>query len=112
MRPVDPDTGAADALVFAMYHPAAALRTPVIERESFDDIAQVPNALTAARERRAARARSVLVAPAATANPEAARAAPAPAPAHAAPSAPEAEPTPVAASTPAPDAATDQLTLF
>ena len=27
-QPVDPETGAANALVFAMYHPAAALRTP------------------------------------------------------------------------------------
>ncbi|HEX6868018.1 MAG TPA: uracil-DNA glycosylase, partial [Candidatus Limnocylindrales bacterium] len=32
--PVDPSTGASDATVFAMYHPAAALRTPSIERES------------------------------------------------------------------------------
>ena len=29
VRPVDPATGAASAVVFAMYHPAAALRTPV-----------------------------------------------------------------------------------
>ena len=36
--PADPETGARDALVFAMYHPAAALRTPALERESFDDI--------------------------------------------------------------------------
>jgi hypothetical protein len=43
-----------DALVFAMYHPAAALRTPAIERESYDDIAQVPTALIASRERRGA----------------------------------------------------------
>ena len=28
VRPVDPATGARDALVLAMYHPAAALRTP------------------------------------------------------------------------------------
>ena len=34
VRPVDPATGARAALVFAMYHPAAALRTPAIERES------------------------------------------------------------------------------
>ena len=32
VRPVDPATGAPDALVFAMYHPAAALRT----REKLD----------------------------------------------------------------------------
>ncbi len=51
--PADPETGARDALVFAMYHPAAALRTPALERESFDDIARVPTVLLRARERRA-----------------------------------------------------------
>lgn len=52
-RPADPATGAADALVFAMYHPAAALRTPAIERESFEDVARLPGVLLRARERRA-----------------------------------------------------------
>jgi uracil-DNA glycosylase family 4 len=52
VRPVDPATGAASALVFAMYHPAAALRTPAIERESYADIAAVPSALIDARRRR------------------------------------------------------------
>src|SRR5439155_19409671 len=52
VRPVDPATGAASALVFAMYHPAAALRTPAIERESYTDIAAVPSALIDARRRR------------------------------------------------------------
>ena len=51
--PADPETGARNALVFAMYHPAAALRTAAIERESFDDIARVPDVLVHARERRA-----------------------------------------------------------
>jgi uracil-DNA glycosylase family 4 len=51
---VDPVTGAPDATVFAMYHPAAALRTPAIERESFDDIGLVPRAVLDARARRAA----------------------------------------------------------
>ena len=54
VRPVDPATGAASALVFAMYHPAAALRTPAIERESYADIAAVPSALIDARRRREA----------------------------------------------------------
>jgi len=54
VRPVDPATGAASALVFAMYHPAAALRTPAIERESYADIAAVPTALIDARRRREA----------------------------------------------------------
>jgi DNA polymerase len=50
--PADPETGARDALVFAMYHPAAALRTASIERESFEDIARVPAVLLRARARR------------------------------------------------------------
>ena len=50
--PADPATGARDALVFAMYHPAAALRTAAIERESFEDVARVPGVLLRARERR------------------------------------------------------------
>jgi uracil-DNA glycosylase family 4 len=53
VRPVDPATGARSALVFAMYHPAAALRTPSIERESYVDVAAVPAALIEARRRRA-----------------------------------------------------------
>jgi len=54
VRPVDPETGAQDARVFAMYHPAAALRTPSIEVESYADIAAVPAALVDARRRREA----------------------------------------------------------
>ena len=52
VRPVDPATGAASAVVFAMYHPAAALRTPSIERDSYADIAAVPTTLLASRRRR------------------------------------------------------------
>jgi len=59
VRPVDPATGARSALVFAMYHPAAALRTPAIERESFDDIRGVPAALVDARRRREAASKEV-----------------------------------------------------
>ncbi|MEX1170262.1 MAG: uracil-DNA glycosylase, partial [Chloroflexota bacterium] len=54
VRPADPETGARDALVFAMYHPAAALRTPAIEVETYADIAGVPLALLDARRRREA----------------------------------------------------------
>ena len=54
VRPVDPETGAQDALVFAMYHPAAALRTQAIEVQSYADIAGVPIALLDARRRREA----------------------------------------------------------
>jgi uracil-DNA glycosylase len=67
MRPADPATGARDALVFAMYHPAAALRTPAIERESYNDVAQVPTALVASRERRATRERRAVAVPVAAA---------------------------------------------
>lgn len=62
VRPADPETGAREALVYAMYHPAAALRTPAIERESYADMAGVPAALIDARRRRAAAA-SAAVAP-------------------------------------------------
>ena len=54
LRPADDETGARDALVFAMYHPAAALRTPAIETESYADMAAVPMALVDARRRREA----------------------------------------------------------
>lgn len=53
VRPADPATGARDALVVALYHPAAALRTPAIEEASFADVALVPRALDEARARRA-----------------------------------------------------------
>lgn len=52
MRPVDSASGASDALAFAMYHPAAALRATEIERTSFQDMAAVPSALLKARESR------------------------------------------------------------
>jgi uracil-DNA glycosylase len=53
VRPVDPATGAANALAFALYHPAAALRATEIERASFEDVARIPSALLEARARRA-----------------------------------------------------------
>jgi uracil-DNA glycosylase family 4 len=52
-RPVDPALGPRDALAFAMYHPAAALRTPAIERDSYQDVALVPEVLIQSRGRRA-----------------------------------------------------------
>ena len=45
-----------NALAFAMYHPAAALRSTSVERDSYADIASVPIALLDARARRAASA--------------------------------------------------------
>jgi DNA polymerase len=56
VRQIDPATGASDALAFAMYHPAAALRSTSVERDSYADIASVPIALLDARARRAASA--------------------------------------------------------
>jgi uracil-DNA glycosylase len=99
VRPVDPATGANAALVFAMYHPAAALRTPAIERESYADIAAVPAALVDSRRRR-----ETSISPTA----------PAPAPPAAAEPAPAAAPDAELASSPTlpTDDATPQLTLF
>ena len=57
-RPADPATGAQGAMVFALYHPAAALRTPAVEQASYADIALVPTALDQARARRSTSAPS------------------------------------------------------
>jgi DNA polymerase len=91
LRPADPASGAPRALVFAMYHPAAALRTPAIEEASYADIALVPRALDEARTRREAGAPPELATP------------------PAAPGTPSA--APAVPFEPAPPAA-DQLTLF
>jgi uracil-DNA glycosylase len=55
VRPVDPATGAADATVYALYHPAAALRSPAVAQTSVADVAGVPAALQNSRARRASR---------------------------------------------------------
>ena len=49
------NSGAGDALVYFMYHPAAALRDSGVKEQSYRDMAGVPAALTEARARRAAR---------------------------------------------------------
>jgi uracil-DNA glycosylase family 4 len=115
VRPADPATGARGALVLAMYHPAAALRTPAIEQASYADMALVPAALDDARAHRAASERPE---PAAPERPEpeasAAPSAPPPAPeaARATPPA-SVEPTPLPLDRPEPEPpAVDQLTLF
>jgi uracil-DNA glycosylase len=77
-RPVDPGEGAGDALVFAMYHPAAALRTPAIERASREDMAAVPAVLLDAQARREAARRLRPPAPSPTV-PQSTTAAPGPA---------------------------------
>ncbi len=87
--PVDPASGARDATVFAMYHPAAALRGAEVERQSYADIALVPQVLLDLRARR--------ISPAATT----------PAPALAAPSAAGPASIPAALPEPAPD-----ITIF
>ena len=52
LHPADPATGAPAAMVYAMYHPAAALRSSDVERQSYEDAAGIPAALLEARRRR------------------------------------------------------------
>ena len=54
--PVSPDSGARDAVALALFHPAAALRSTDVERQSYEDIAALPRVLTAARGRRSSAA--------------------------------------------------------
>lgn len=89
--PVDPASGAPDATAFAMYHPAAALRSSAVADESLADMDAVPRALLDARARRAERAAAQSIAPAA---------------------APSAQPAPpLAALAPGPEPAAD-ITIF
>jgi DNA polymerase len=53
IRPVDPETGAPDALAFAMYHPAAAFRQQALRDTMKLDMCGIPDALLKAREKRA-----------------------------------------------------------
>ena len=71
VRRADPATGAADASVYALYHPAAALRSPAVAQTSVADIAGVPAALEASRSGRASRRASAgeVPAPAAATQP-------------------------------------------
>ena len=52
VRPADPSAGVGPIPVFAMYHPAAALRSPDVERQTFEDAARIPGALLEARSNR------------------------------------------------------------
>ena len=52
--PAPAATGARDALAYALFHPAAALRSTDVERQSYDDMAGLPPVLVRARARRAA----------------------------------------------------------
>jgi uracil-DNA glycosylase family 4 len=108
-HPVDPATGAPAALAFAMYHPAAALRSSGVEQTSFEDVARVPSVLLRARELRggspAPTATGGAPAVATAAPPDVVAIAPAPA------AAPDPGPAAAIAAEPVPDDAS-QLTLF
>jgi DNA polymerase len=45
--------GTRDALAYALFHPAAALRSTDVERQSYADMARLPTVLTVARAQRA-----------------------------------------------------------
>jgi uracil-DNA glycosylase len=72
---VDPATGARDATVLAMFHPAAALRTADIERQSYEDVGGAPRALVESRARRAATSADAMATPRPTESPTVADAA-------------------------------------
>lgn len=54
VRPADPSSGVPGALVLAMYHPAAGLRSQVMEEACRADARRIPAALEEARARRQA----------------------------------------------------------
>jgi len=58
VRPTDPDTGAPDAVTYAMYHPAAALRQGSLKQTMLEDMCNLPDALIASRARRTAHAQA------------------------------------------------------
>ncbi len=88
-RAADPAAGAPEALTYAMYHPAAALRQASLEDTLFRDMEGVPLALLEARRLRAERTESGSPSEPVASSVEAA-------PAHAAVPAPVAAPAPVA----------------
>jgi hypothetical protein len=99
-QPADPATGARNAAVFAMYHPAFALYDGSNRQTLFTDIQELPAAVLAARGRRGeADAALVSQAPEAPATPVSAPA-------------PAAVPTSSPAIHSAPPSDADQLTLF
>jgi uracil-DNA glycosylase len=53
LRPVDPETGASNAITYAMYHPAAALRQGSLKQTMLEDMCGLPDALIESRKRRA-----------------------------------------------------------
>ncbi len=57
-RPADPESGAPEALTFAMYHPAAALHQGSLNETLFRDMLGVPQALQEARKVRSAQSQA------------------------------------------------------
>ncbi len=53
VRPADPQTGARDAVTYAMYHPAAALRQGSLKQTMLEDMCNLPDALIEQRKHRA-----------------------------------------------------------
>jgi uracil-DNA glycosylase len=51
-QPVDPDTGAQNAVSYAMYHPAAALRASSLKQTMLEDAAGLPQVLIDSRAKR------------------------------------------------------------
>ena len=111
VRPADPAGGAPNALVLAMYHPAAALRAPALEEVCRADVRLIPRALEEARARRAAdpvdASRAVSDGPS---GPPPSHAGPQPSPAG--PPEPANDPGPVPVPPAADEPGADQLTLF
>jgi DNA polymerase len=103
VRTVDPATGASNALVYALYHPAAALRSAEVERTTYADVAGIPAALLDARRRRESAPEPAAPEPAATDHTAQTPAAPEPAPEPTPPEHAEPEPTPPDSSSPAPE---------
>ena len=52
VKPVDPETGARNAVAYAMYHPAAALRAGSLKQTMLEDMAGIPQVLIDSRARR------------------------------------------------------------
>ena len=70
VHPVDPETGAANAQTYAMYHPAAALRASSLKRTMLDDMTGLPQVLIDSRARRDRGQIDVAAAPTVVAQPE------------------------------------------
>jgi DNA polymerase len=52
VHPIDPESGAENAVAYAMYHPAAALRQGSLKQTMLRDMCSLPDTLIEARNRR------------------------------------------------------------